>query len=163
MDGVDAYQAGASVGLGGLAHADGIAHRSRLGEADAAGLVVRALAQVVQVRDRKLGQTFIARVAIDGVGALQEVRDGRTADVLVRPVHLHQQLHISAVYLRAKGTAGARYRLASGCWATRLSAHRATKRLSWERLYPLVRRSRPVPRRGRACCTAGSQTAPARG
>ncbi len=39
----------------------------------------------------------------------------------------------AAVYLRAKGAAGARYRLRSGTCATRLTAQRATKRVSCAR------------------------------
>ena len=46
------------------------------------------------MRNRQVGQAFIARVAKDGVGALQEVRDGRAAHVPVGTVHLRQQLHV---------------------------------------------------------------------
>ena len=94
MDGVDAHIACAALGAGGLANPDGIAHRSGLHNGHPARLVAGALAQVVQVRNRQIGQAHVAGVAIDDVSALQEVRDGRTAHVVVGPIHLHEQLHI---------------------------------------------------------------------
>jgi hypothetical protein len=103
VDGVDAHEAGAPAGPWGLANPDGVAHGTGLGEADATGLVVRAFAQVVQVRDRQIGQAFIARVAVHGVGTLQEVRNGRAAHVLMGPIHLDQQFDIHGRVLARKG------------------------------------------------------------
>ena len=70
VDGVDAHEPRVPIGPWSLANADRVAHWAGLGKAHASGLVVRALAQVVQVRDRQPGQAFIARVAIRAVGAL---------------------------------------------------------------------------------------------
>lgn len=100
---VDAHEAGAPVGAGGLAQTDGVAHRAGLDKAHPARLVVGALAQLVQVRDRQLGQAFIARVAIDGVGALQQVRNGRAAHVFMGPIHLYQQRHVGRRVLACEG------------------------------------------------------------
>src|SRR5660397_143099 len=70
MDAVDAHPARSSVGPWRLAHADGVAYWPGLAETHAQGLVACALAQVVQVRDRQAGQSFIAVVAILLVGCL---------------------------------------------------------------------------------------------
>ena len=106
VDGVDAHEPRVPIGPWSLANADRVAHWAGLGKAHASGLVVRALAQVVQVRDRQPGQAFIARVAIDAVGALQELRDGPTAHILMGPIHRHQQLDIERGVLARKGCRG---------------------------------------------------------
>jgi hypothetical protein len=99
VHGVNAHKAGAPVGPWRAAHADRIAHRTRPGEVPASALVGRALAQVVQVRHRQSCQPFVACIAIDAPGALQQVHDDRTADILVGAVHLHQQLDVDRAVL----------------------------------------------------------------
>jgi hypothetical protein len=103
MNGIDAHKAGASLRAGGFAHADRVAHRAGLGEVPALGLIAGALAQVVQVRDGQRGQALIAGIAIVPVGPLQEVRDGRPADVFMGLVHLDEQRHIEGGVFACKG------------------------------------------------------------
>jgi hypothetical protein len=44
VNGIDAHKAGASLGTGGFAHANRVAHRAGLGEVPALGLIAGALA-----------------------------------------------------------------------------------------------------------------------
>lgn len=75
-----------------------------LGESHPQGPVTRAFAQVVQVRDRDTRQSLVARITIDTVSALQEVRYGRAADILVGFVHLCEQFDIERrVFARKEG------------------------------------------------------------
>ena len=71
VDAVNAYPARPSVGPGCLAHANRVAHRSGLCEADPQLLVASGFTQVVQVRDRQSGQAFVAHITVLGVGAAQ--------------------------------------------------------------------------------------------
>jgi len=75
----------------------------------------------------------MALVAMDGVSALREVRDGRSAHVLVGPVHLHQILHVGGRVLEREGRGRARYRLRRGSCTSRLAVQRETKRVSCAR------------------------------
>ena len=62
-----------------------------------------AFAQVVQVRHAQVGQAYIARVAVCVVGAFEEVNDGRSTDINVCPIHLHEQLNVAGGVLARKG------------------------------------------------------------
>ena len=103
VDAVYAYPARSPMGPWCLAHADGVAHRARLGKAVAPGLVTSTFAQVVQVRDRQARQTFIAGIAIDGEGPVQEMCNGRATDVFIGAVHLYQQFDVAGGVLAGKG------------------------------------------------------------
>ena len=104
VDGVDAYKTGTPIGLWRFACPDGIAHGVGLGESHPHGLVARAFAQVVQVRDRDTRQPPVARIAIDAVSALQEVRYGRATDILIGFVHFDEQFDIERrVFARKRG------------------------------------------------------------
>ncbi|WP_288093955.1 hypothetical protein [Thiomonas sp.] len=80
MHGIDAHKARASLGVWRAARANGVVHRTGLGEMQALGAVAGTLAQVVQVRDRQGGQADIACVAIDVVSPLLRIPANVTAD-----------------------------------------------------------------------------------
>jgi hypothetical protein len=103
MNGINAHKAGPSLRAGGFTHADRVAHRAGLGEAPALGLIAGALAQVVQMGDGQGRQTLIAGIVIVPVGPLQEVSNGRPADVFISLVHLHEQLHVDGGVFARKG------------------------------------------------------------
>ncbi len=90
MHAVNAHPAGSSMGPWCLAHANGVAHRTRLGEAGVPGLVAGAFAQLVQVRYRQAGQALVAGIAVHAVGVFEQVHDGRTTHVLIGAVHFHE-------------------------------------------------------------------------
>jgi len=84
------------------AHADGVAHGVRLVEAHALGLIASALAQLLPVRWSQRGQTGVAGVTVLVKSKPKQVHDGRAADILMGPVHLHQQRHIGAGVFASK-------------------------------------------------------------
>ena len=106
VDGVDAHKTNSPVGARHFAYPDGIAHRMGFDKNHAQGLIARAFAQVVQVRNRQCGQSLIARIALDAVSALQQVRNCRTAHVLVGFVHLDEQCDIDSRIFACEGGSG---------------------------------------------------------
>lgn len=92
VDAVDADEAGAALGLRGLPDrdGDGPAGSGRFPVA-ARVAVARRVAQVVQVRDRDVGQPLVAAIAVDQPGALAQVAGGRPAQALVHGIEPGQR------------------------------------------------------------------------
>jgi hypothetical protein len=88
---------------GRLAHPDGQGGGTGLGVYDALGVVAKAVAQVVQVRDRDGGQALIAGVAVDPEGASQQVRRARPRESAKLPVDPGQQQDVGIGKAPGKG------------------------------------------------------------
>ncbi len=106
MHAVNAHPARSSIGSWCLAYANGVTHGADLGEGHAEGLVARAFAQVVQVRDRKVCQALVAGIPIHGVGAAQQMHNGWATDICIGTVHLGEQFDIGGRVLAGKGGSG---------------------------------------------------------
>ena len=105
VDGVDAHKSNPTDGSWYFAYSNGITHRISLGENHPQGLIARAFAQVVQVRNRQACQPLIACIAIDAVSTSQKVPNGRAAYVLIGLVHLGEQCNIDGgVFARKRGS-----------------------------------------------------------
>ena len=88
MHGVDADEPRPSLRAWRTSDADQVTHGVGGHKVRALCPVVRALAQVVEVRHRELGQTHVARIAVEVKCTFEQVRDRRTADLDVRLIHL---------------------------------------------------------------------------
>ncbi len=95
VDAVDADEAWAALGGGRLAHTDlGVLRGLRFALHHTLVAVARAVAQVVHVPHRELGQPHEARVAEDIALAAQHAGRGRTRQRAHGAVHIGQQRHV---------------------------------------------------------------------
>ena len=94
MHGVDPQKAGAALGVGLAALANGHRGGPGLDVAQTAFAIARLLAQVVQVGHGNRGQARVLRLAVMLVLALQNAPRGRSAQVLVRLIDPGQQFDI---------------------------------------------------------------------
>lgn len=92
VDGVDAHEAGAALGMGFAPLADVDPHRARLILGAAATLVGLRLTQVVEVAVGDGGQALIAAVAEQLPGSLAELAVGRSGEGAVQGGELNQSV-----------------------------------------------------------------------